>query len=485
MRGLSLGHALRARAASRARLGDERGFTLIELVIVVSILPIVIGGIAVGLVSIFSISGSASNRLSDSGDAQVVSAYFAKDVEGATQLTTDPNVTQCGTGTQLLGLESGYSSQPPVGYQTVISYVTAPNGSTTSQLLVRQVCSAGASATPTSSSVVSRGIVLGQLPPVVTQTSTNNPALGWISTRGVTDVAFVLAESASNFQYTLEAVPRASANASQPSAVAPHSTSCGFAAPNTGTYASTLCFVDFSNWNTQTGTACAGGGIEMSAGVAKSPFTMTFCVSVAGVQCPANGGATISGYHTDSSDGHTYVDYNDIHAVAIPTWQDGQNGQSFLGNIDPATTPPTPFYTGIPGNPALYTGLECSTAVVTITSIAVTDSAGNPATGWSLVTGDAESTDNTEAITWTSDQNLNLLPNGIDPALPFGNACNSGTSTPNLTGTGTKTVQCMQTVSTNTKTGTVMLSASTPTSLTVTLQGAGLQAMFMGLLLPS
>jgi hypothetical protein len=51
-----------------------------------------------------------------------------------------------------------------------------------------------------------------------------------------------------------------------------------------------------------------------------------------------------------------------------------------------------------------------------------------------------------------------------------------------LTGVGTNTVECEADNSTN-KTGTVMLQASAPSSLTVEMHGEGLQAIFVGLVL--
>jgi prepilin-type N-terminal cleavage/methylation domain-containing protein len=466
--------------STRALARTERGFTLIELLIVVTILPLIIGAIAMALVSVFSTQTSVSNRLSDSDDAQVVSSYFIKDVQSAVELTTGTTAA-CGTGTQLLGLESGLS-QTSNKYQTVISYVEVANSSSGKSNLVRQLCTSGASTTPTSSTTVSYNISTSQAAPTIVQSSSNNPANGWISTEGVTNVAFKLAEpetaTSSIYNYTLAAVPGASANSAQQSTLNAPTTTCGFAAPGTGTYAATLCFVSFAPWNSYTGTSspsCTSGGLAMSAAIANTPFAMSFCMNVASAACTT--GTAITG--TIPGGG-----YNDIHAVAIPTWYAPPGGQAFLGNIDSGVTPPTPFYTGIPGDPALYTYQGCSTATITITQIKVTDSSGNPASGWSLVTGDAESTDIGESITWTSDQDLNLLPNGIFPSLPYGNACNTG-GTPDLTGLGTTTVECAQTVVTNTKTGTVMLSASTPTKLTVVLQGSGLQAMFMGVLLPS
>ena len=81
-------------------------------------------------------------------------------------------------------------------------------------------------------------------------------------------------------------------------------------------------------------------------------------------------------------------------AASIPTYTDPPNSEAFLGNNG--------FYTGIPGNPALYQNQEGTTSTVTITNIQVLGSGGVPATNWNLVTGDAESTDAGESITWTA-----------------------------------------------------------------------------------
>ena len=89
-----------------------------------------------------------------------------------------------------------------------------------------------------------------------------------------------------------------------------------------------------------------------------------------------------------------------------------------------------------------------------------------------------------------------LLPNSNSSA--FGNACFapdswnnfrfSGVQYTNIftgatSGTNTNTVQCFATVDSD-KTGTVMISAPQPSNLTVFMQGAGLEAVFVGLLLP-
>jgi hypothetical protein len=187
----------------------------------------------------------------------------------------------------------------------------------------------------------------------------------------------------------------------------------------------------------------------MTEAVPNTPFTLSFCVS------------------TSSSVGW-------VVPWQIPTYA-SSSSEAYLGNNG--------FYTGIPGDPALYQDPNSGTgnaqgalSYVYITNIKLLDQNGHPASNWELVTGDAETTDAGESMTWTSNQVLTLLPNS--PTSLYGNSCNSG-----LTGVGTMSVTCSSSVNSD-KTGTVMLEASAPTSLTVTLQGAGLEAMFLGVLLP-
>jgi prepilin-type N-terminal cleavage/methylation domain-containing protein len=429
---------------------DEGGFTLIELIVVTSVIPLIVGALAFGLVSMFSLQSGVSSRLTESGDAQVVSAYFVKDVESAAYLTTNQNSTstQCGSGTQLLGLEWSFN-QTTGAYSTVVSYVEQSNGTATSYSLVRQVCTSGASSTPSSSHTISSDIPNGQLSPSISP-SGGNSATAWVSTVGITSVRFDITEpGATTFAYTLVAAPRASTPVSgQSSSVVPSNTNCGFAAPGTGPYASSLCFVDFSNANL---SASCGAPSQVTAAVTNTPYTMTFNVCVTG---------------------------GPVVATSIPTYFNPPYGGAFLGING--------FYTGIPGNPALYQIYEGSqgqpTTVVNITNIQVLDARNNPAVGWQLVTGDAESTDAGESMTWNSSVILNQLPyNSI------GNACNNPDvqSGKTFTGVGTTTVVCAEPsdAPSSQKTGTVMLESLSPSSVTITMVGAGKEAMFLGLLL--
>ena len=191
----------------------ERGFTLVELLVTLAILPMVVGAIAIGLVSVLSVQSSVAGRIVDSGDAQVVSANFVKDVQSATMITTQSASTpQCGaTGTQLLGLSWS-------GGETVVSYVSVSvtSGGSTTYSLVRQYCTLG-STTPQNSFTISYDLRASQSPPIVTcVTGALNctPATTWTAASKVSLVSFVIDEPKSNFTYTLQATPRVWASAS-------------------------------------------------------------------------------------------------------------------------------------------------------------------------------------------------------------------------------------------------------------------------------
>jgi hypothetical protein len=515
----------------------DGGFTLIELIIVSLVLPLIIGAITMALISVFSLQTSTTSRISGSADAQVVSSNFETDVQSASQIVAPPvggaptgqSPPTCGSGTEVLSLESG---TPQGGvYPTEISYVFVAQSS--GDALVRNVCQGGNTSTPASSSTVSYDVASTQtaavtcdatlttalatntaytslsvsaLPAAVAsgdqitvgtggqtftataagagattlnvQSQTPSAALavgspvvdtswalsncgaqtGWLSAANVTGVTFAVTEPSngtgtSPYLYKLVALPRSSSPPNPSTTVAnPTATSCGFATAGTGTYASSLCFVDFTSYNAA--KAAGPGCQDMSASIPGTSYTMSFCISVSG---------------------------GPVGPASFPTWTN-----AFLGNNIGGQD----FYTGVPGNPALYQTNQGTTTTVTISDIQVESTNGTPATGWELVTGDAETTDAGESITWTSNQILNLLPN--TPTSQVGDACSDPTSPDGLTGVnlatnvGSLTVECASSESVSSpRTGTVMLGAAAPTTLTVTLVGTGLEAVFLGLLLPS
>jgi hypothetical protein len=221
------------------------------------------------------------------------------------------------------------------------------------------------------------------------------------------------------------------------------------------------------------------------------------------------------------------------------------NGQGFLGNDNQVNGTATPFYSAIGcpvSTPALQSNVVTSSCikpaifqtnsggndVVTLSNIEVNDPQGDLATGYEVITVDAETVDpgGNSSIKWTSSQPasrplpFNLVPNFSSSDL--GNACNqvppadtgagnatgwsiddgdstvkigSTNYTGSLTGLGTASVICQsnwQTSSPYLRTGTAMLGitppavngGAAPVTIRAQLQGEGYNAVAFGLLLP-
>ena len=310
-----------ARRATRRRLeGDDAGFTLIEMIIVIAILPIVVGAITIALLSIFGLQTQTNNRIGDSNDELVSSTVFNKDVQSAEQIET-VSTPACGTAqqTQLVGLQWALDSSG--SYDTVVSYVTkqdtTPNGTTTS--LVRQICTSGASATPTQSRVISHDV--GS--PTVTFTPANfiGIPVPWQSTHGLFGVNLNINAPGSTYTYTLSGLPSASTSTGVVSQISqqPNPAGCNLASLGSGTYANVLCFADFSSF---TDPSSAAGCQQMKLSIADSPDFLQFCV----IATPQN----------------------TVRPQSIPTYYDpagADDSEAYLGNNG--------FYTGIAGQPAL------------------------------------------------------------------------------------------------------------------------------------
>jgi hypothetical protein len=65
---------------------------LIELLMVVLILPVIMGALVAAILVSIDNSKTISNRLSDSADSQITSAYYVRDVQGAGFVTTTANI---------------------------------------------------------------------------------------------------------------------------------------------------------------------------------------------------------------------------------------------------------------------------------------------------------------------------------------------------------------------------------------------------------
>ena len=522
-------------------------------------MPLIVGALAAGLISVFSLQSGVTSRIGDSADAEVVAANFTKDVQGASSLTTEPTAL-CGSGTQLLGLEWGTSAQ--------ISYVEqaqTTNGTTTYSL-VRNYCP-GLTSTPTGSTYLSYDLLVPcpvnelsstcQAPPVAyggtTPVATSG---GLVSTKGITRLQFPIEEPNSSYPYQLEATPAQSISTTNAGAQQQLNTSsfCGFALPGTGTYAGTMCFVGFTTaelqqaypnaGNTCTATDPGQQGVDSSVDV-PGGYVMSFCLTVQ----PGNG------------ENQSATNPPPVVAVSTPVgggtckqeasgpcdWGHLSNGQGFLGNDNDVNGTPTPFYAGIGCypttatlqnnvvsssciDPAIFQTTSGGTDTVTLSNIEVTDPSGSIATGYEVITADAETIDPGGDIIWTSGLPaakplpFNLVPNFQSSDL--GNACNevptsdidsaptnanpsvgwgidngdvtvqiNGTNyTGGLTGLGTASVECQsnwQTQSPYLRTGTAMLGITPPTvnggaepvTIKAQLKGEGYNAVAFGLLI--
>lgn len=449
---------------------------MIELVIVVTITPLIVGALAAGLIAMFSLQSGVSNRLSDSADAQVVSTSFTKDVETASSITTDPTLNVCGSGTQLMGLQVTNTS----GVISYISYVEqVQSGSIYS--LIRNTCtSASTLSSPASSTTISYDVLAPglagaacavtspptcQVPPSVYQTVNGvmtletAPTTSWIVVEGVTSVKFPIYEPQSKYSYALQAQPAAGTSTLASNLSGPTSgPSCGFALPGTGYYATTLCFIDFTvlDGNDATGhtvlsdaegrTNCTTPvipGYEMSVAV-PGGYTMTFCLSITpGVSSdiidavevpisePDNGGAAADGGSVSNGRGFLGNAQANPSGVIAPFY-------SGIGCADNTST--SHFWTDQSGGSVMLGTLSCirpaifqetnhATDTVKLTDIVVTDPEGADASGYEVVTADAETTDPGGSITWTSTpytgspNDFGLLPNSSTSDL--GNACNT------------------------------------------------------------
>jgi prepilin-type N-terminal cleavage/methylation domain-containing protein len=501
------GRATSPRGSSNTRTPDH-GFTFIELMIVLTIVPLIVGALAAGLLAIFSLQTGVQTRLSNSSDAQMVTSTFANDVQSAQIITTASSTAVtpvCGSGTRLLGL--AWNETTAHVFSTVVSYASVPatflHGKSTFAL-ERFYCTGGSSS-PSSVTTISYNISgsTAVTPPTITPSSANSQATGsWIDAQGVQQVTFPIVEpdsTSSTFAYTLAGVPARSASqadAGQPITQAT-STSCGFAYAGSGTYAGNLCFVDFSFLTGNALTAAEQNCVETSV-LIPGGDTMYFCVGIAG--------APVSSY-------------------TLPTWEYGFLGNS--GTYNGQSTGVTPNYynitnlTGGQSYPALYqscqggnvsTGLVAGTNVngcnvpgdsggtngsgmgittLTFSNITVVGPNGLPATNWEIFSADAESTDPGESINWSTGSGgapLNVLNNGYSwdtNADPVGTACDAGAG---LTGTGTTSVTCNGNGTAQSKTGAAIVEAQTPASktsmsLTITMNGTGLEGVAFGVFL--
>ena len=202
-------------------------------------------------------------------------------------------------------------------------------------------------------------------------------------------------------------------------------TSQGTAPPEWQTY----CWLDFTGYNDLTAKSAAGQAFS---------FTLT-------------DGSVLSLVVKASSPNATA-----FNATAAPSWTGAAVGNS--------------AFIGIPGRPIIYTAAS-GTSTVTLSNILITPPPGaGAATSYMFIGADAESTDNSESLSFTTNGGTWSILDQVNPI--------SGSQYPPITGTGTTTFA----ESGGGLVGNVggyIVGSVTPTSVSGTMGAGGLQgAMF-------
>src|SRR5438034_6802256 len=110
-----------------ARMREERGFTLVEILISMVILGILISSVGGALFISLKTTNATKQRFAQSNDVQIASAYLANDVQSASDAHKPSDTADCsGTFTTLVTLSYSSAGHPDAVYKCG----TASNGET-------------------------------------------------------------------------------------------------------------------------------------------------------------------------------------------------------------------------------------------------------------------------------------------------------------------------------------------------------------------
>ncbi len=197
------------RPASPPDEGGAAGFTLVELVIAISILGVVMAALTAAMLVAMTGNSQSGERLGESADVAFAASYFADDAAGA-QTVTAGGATRCGTAgkavVEFQGTTFATGNLPQV---TVVSYLleTVGSGTTASRQLHRSACIGPSLA---ALGVQSQNTVARQLSTATDPTLTcQSPTGAGVACSAATSVQLQLHES-SGFTFTLVGTRRTS-----------------------------------------------------------------------------------------------------------------------------------------------------------------------------------------------------------------------------------------------------------------------------------
>src|SRR5579859_4916038 len=192
----------------------------------------------------------------------------------------------------------------------------------------------------------------------------------------------------------------------------------------------TYCWIDFTNYNGTQATSAGGQAFTITL---PGGSTLSFTLTVSTVTNV--GGTTVAG--------------GGLNAVTVPTWAGAAFGQT--------------AFTGVPGNPALYQNTNATTTNVSLSNLVLT--VGSGTVPYAIVAADAESTNNGESLSFTTNGN----PWTLLATMPQGGVY------PTLGGVGTATVT--ETGVAGTVGAYAFATTGSPTTISSVLGGGGLQGI--------
>lgn len=152
----------------------ELGFTLMELLISITLLGIVMASLAGVMIATLGTNRNTETAISESNDLQLASSFFADDAAGALTFATS-GPPQCGTGSfivELRGQVFDTSSLAPQSRVTTYVLRSGTAGGVATRTLHRVVCQG--SAVPVGDTTVARLLSMTVTPAVTCKTVTGS-----------------------------------------------------------------------------------------------------------------------------------------------------------------------------------------------------------------------------------------------------------------------------------------------------------------------